>query len=96
MPPHWGTLYELTKLDDASFEARLRDGTIRADMERRDIQCVLQREGRAQRELQWAGKLLALPDKRYGVISADPAWRLDAWSRETGLNRHHRDWPTAD
>jgi N6-adenosine-specific RNA methylase IME4 len=86
LPPHWRTLYELTKLDDASFEARLRDGTIRADMERRDIQCVLQREGRAERELQWAGKVLALPDKRYGVICADPAWRLEKWSRETGLD----------
>ena len=27
LPPHWGTLYELTKLDDATFERKLADGT---------------------------------------------------------------------
>jgi hypothetical protein len=38
LPPHWRTLYELTKLDDATFEEKIADGTIRPDMERRDIE----------------------------------------------------------
>jgi N6-adenosine-specific RNA methylase IME4 len=30
---------------------------------------------------------LHLPDKRYGVILADPEWRFEPWSRETGMDR---------
>jgi hypothetical protein len=36
LPPSWTTLYELTKLDDAQFEAKIADGTINPDMERRE------------------------------------------------------------
>jgi N6-adenosine-specific RNA methylase IME4 len=28
-----------------------------------------------------------LPDKKYGVIYADPEWRFEPWSRETGMDR---------
>src|SRR5271165_4768478 len=28
LPPSWTTLYELTKLDDATFDQKLRDGSI--------------------------------------------------------------------
>lgn len=37
LPNAWGTLYELTKLDDSTFQARIADGTIRPDMERMDV-----------------------------------------------------------
>lgn len=37
MPPSWRTLHELTRLDDQTFAARLADGTIRPDMERREV-----------------------------------------------------------
>jgi hypothetical protein len=36
LPPHWGTLYELTKLDDEQFEAGISKGVIRPDMERQE------------------------------------------------------------
>jgi N6-adenosine-specific RNA methylase IME4 len=29
----------------------------------------------------------ALPTKKYGVILADPEWRFEPWSRETGMDR---------
>jgi len=32
LPPSWYSLYELTKLDDADFDAAIADGTIRPDM----------------------------------------------------------------
>ena len=48
---------------------------------------VAKQERRAERELALAGKILALPDKKYGVILADPEWRFETWSRETGLQR---------
>ena len=37
IPDHWSTLYELTKLSDDQFEQALKDGTIHADMERKDV-----------------------------------------------------------
>lgn len=38
LPPHWGTLYELTKLDDETFDRRLADGSIYAEMERGEVE----------------------------------------------------------
>jgi hypothetical protein len=37
LPPSWTTLYELTKLDDATFDQKLRDGSINPDMQRKDV-----------------------------------------------------------
>jgi MT-A70 len=42
---------------------------------------------REAREIALAAKQLALPDKRYGVIVADPPWRWEPYSRETGMDR---------
>jgi N6-adenosine-specific RNA methylase IME4 len=47
----------------------------------------VKQERRDDRERAAAGKILALPDKRYGVFYADPEWRDEVWSRETGLDR---------
>jgi hypothetical protein len=44
-------------------------------------------ERRAAREIELAAKITALPDKRYGVILADPPWRFEPWSRDTGMDR---------
>nr|WP_272481828.1 MT-A70 family methyltransferase [Hyphomicrobium sulfonivorans] len=38
---------------------------------------------RSQIEAKTAHKITALPDKRYGVIYADPEWKFEAWSEET-------------
>jgi N6-adenosine-specific RNA methylase IME4 len=85
LPPSWRTLYELTKLDDDAFVARIADGTIHAEMQRKDISNVIKKESREQREAALGARQLALPDKKYGVILADPEWRFEPWSRETGL-----------
>jgi hypothetical protein len=37
LPASWGTLYEITKLDDKQFEEKIADGTIRPDMMRREL-----------------------------------------------------------
>lgn len=42
---------------------------------------------RAQREAELAEAQAALPQKRYGVIVADPEWRFEPYSRETGMDR---------
>lgn len=42
---------------------------------------------RAQREIELAARQQALPDKRYGVIYADPEWRFEPYSRDSGMDR---------
>lgn len=42
---------------------------------------------RETRERVLAGIQLALPEKKYGVIYADPEWRFEPYSRETGMDR---------
>jgi N6-adenosine-specific RNA methylase IME4 len=44
-------------------------------------------ERRSQRERELAAKIIALPDKRYGVIVADPEWQWEPWSHKTGMDR---------
>jgi hypothetical protein len=44
-------------------------------------------ERRAEREAELGAKQLALPTKLYGVINADPPWRFEPYSRETGMDR---------
>lgn len=53
---------------------------------RGDVQAE-KKERRAQRETILAEKIKALPDRRYGVIVADPEWRFEPYSRETGMDR---------
>lgn len=52
---------------------------------------VIKQEAREQREaelgIRQAAGNLALPQKRYGVILADPEWQFEPWSRKTGLDR---------
>lgn len=42
------------------------------------------RARRAERETAVAGKIMALPDKKYGVIYADPEWKFETYNDETG------------
>ena len=45
------------------------------------------KERRDARELDLAVRQSALPNKRFGVIYADPEWRFEVRSRETGMDR---------
>lgn len=53
---------------------------------------------REAREVALGQKQRALPDKRYGVILADPEWRFEPWSRASGMDRsadnHYPTSPT--
>jgi len=76
LPPSWGTLYELTKLDDDEFSFLVKNKIVRPDMERRDIAHALKGERRARNEKHLAKVQMAWPTKRYGVIYADPEWQF--------------------
>jgi hypothetical protein len=43
----------------------------------------IKQERRAARERELADKIRSLPDKRYGVILADPPWRFQPYSRKS-------------
>jgi hypothetical protein len=48
---------------------------------------IEKRERRARQEAELGERQRALPDKRYGVILADPPWRFEPFSRITGMDR---------
>jgi N6-adenosine-specific RNA methylase IME4 len=58
---------------------------------------VVKQKQRIQREQNLAAKQAALPDKRYGVILADPEWKFETWS-PLGLDNTSPDnhYPTSD
>jgi N6-adenosine-specific RNA methylase IME4 len=70
------------------------EGTVRGDLRKNSAPNAeksrtsqTKAEKRAQRELDLASKQVALPTKHYGVIVADPEWRFEPYSRETGMDR---------
>ncbi len=94
LPPHWGTLYELTKLTDDEFAENRSTGKIHPEMERRALIVAAKRERRAEREAELGAFQAALPDKRYGVVYADPAWQIDVWSPDTANAVPENHYPT--
>jgi hypothetical protein len=67
----------------------------------RDVaRTLIKQERRAAGECELADKIRALPDKRYGVIYADPPWRFEPYSRVTGMDRaaesHYPTSPLAE
>lgn len=48
---------------------------------------VMKKAARSARELELSQKLQALPDKKYGVIYADPEWKFEVYSEDTGMDR---------
>jgi N6-adenosine-specific RNA methylase IME4 len=52
---------------------------------------------RAAREAELAGRIQDLPDRKYGVVLADPEWRYEPYSRVTGMDRAaDNHYPTSD
>lgn len=48
---------------------------------------ITKQKARAEKEERLGQAQTALPQKRYGVIYADPEWRFETYSRETGMDR---------
>jgi hypothetical protein len=54
----------------------------------RDAAKILtKQERRTSLEAELDANICALPDKRYDMIYADPAWRFEPCSREIGMDR---------
>ncbi len=88
---------KLADLPEDKFEARVAKHTKLAIAgasgdqavvrELRAEQQVEKRQRRTEREQALGAKQVALPDKRYGVILADPEWKSELLSRETEVDR---------
>ena len=53
-----------------------------------DVLAIDKKQYRANRELSLAEMQSALPEKKYGVILADPEWHFKVRSAQTGMDRH--------
>lgn len=85
---------KLASISERAIEARLAARHDEGGSRRMMADIIKQTnkaERRAARERALAVKIaagnIALPSKRYGVILADPEWRFEPWSRETGMDR---------
>lgn len=77
LPPHWGTLYEISQLDDDTFATRIADGTINPDMERGDAlraRTQAHREERLDEMRELASSPVPLPTGPFNAGVADPPW----------------------
>jgi N6-adenosine-specific RNA methylase IME4 len=90
----------LAALDDAAFEARkanaCRAVVASVEMTREERQAD-KKARRTEREAELGAKIAAFPDRRYGVIVADPAWKFEPWSADTGMDRAaDNHYPTSE
>ena len=90
----------LAAMDDEQFKARKAEATRRAVASvemTRDEKQEAKRDRREARKVELGARITALPDKKYGVIVADPEWRFEVYSRETGMDRSAENhYPTSD
>jgi N6-adenosine-specific RNA methylase IME4 len=87
----------VSQLKAAGRELRAagKDATVTAVV--RQITQGDKKQARAAREQRLGAKQRALPDKKYGVIVADPEWDDEVWGEETGMDRHAGNhYPTSD
>ena len=76
-------------LPEEKFEAHVAQ-TVRgavASMEGKAARQVEKRARWRQRELDLAGRITALPEKKIGVIYADPPWKFEVYNEDTGSDR---------
>lgn len=77
-------------IGERAFEAMvdsIRGRIAKGDRVSLDVSAIDKKERRADRERELAAKQSSLPEKRYGVIYADPEWRFEVYSRDTGMDR---------
>lgn len=92
LPADYTTLYELTRLTDDTFQARLADGTIRPDMRRGEAvkgRMDASREVRLTTMRELAANPMQLPSGPFGCGIADPPWE-DPDSPIGYSGRHYR------
>jgi N6-adenosine-specific RNA methylase IME4 len=80
-------------MTDAERQARRRE----LAQDRKRAPLLTKQALREAREAALAERVTALPDRRYGVILADPEWRFEVWNDTTGMDRAaDNHYPTSE
>lgn len=81
-------------VDETAFEAALRTardkilaGGAVVVNPLKDLSTAEKKSRRRAREIELGAKQMALPEARFGVIYADPEWKFETYSEETGMDR---------
>jgi len=72
LPPSWGTLYQLSRLTDEDFEARLAAGDIKPDLERNEIATWRRVASREADQIRVSN--LTPVEGRHRTLVIDPPW----------------------
>lgn len=83
-----GILAELPRTADGRLTAEAKKALAPVVKELRAEKQQEKRQARSEREQQLAAKILALPNRKFGVILEDFEWDHKPYSRETGMDRH--------
>jgi N6-adenosine-specific RNA methylase IME4 len=87
----------LPKAEQAEIVARGKTEILAYAKRFRDEKTAEKKAKRAEVERRLGARQRAMPDQRYGVIYADPEWRFENWSDETGMDRAPENhYPTSD
>jgi N6-adenosine-specific RNA methylase IME4 len=70
----------------AGLVKQSRETQLKAAREPTRAPLLIKQKLRAEKEAALAQRQRALPNERFGVVYADPPWRWEPYSRETGLN----------
>ncbi len=87
LPPSWGTLYDLSRLDAPVLEAAIADGRVRPDMTRKDVkQLVASKPTASSKAIIWNPS----PDAAlYSAIVIDPPWKYGNTSTRGAAEDHY-------
>lgn len=79
---------KLAAMSDTDFRI-IEDETSRAvtKASRNVVKQKTKKADRTAKEIKLGQQILALPDRRFGVLGLDPPWKLENYSDETGMDR---------
>lgn len=99
LPPNWGTLAQLARIDCPLLERWIADGLVHPEMERSEVAALLRLEKRDEYEAVIEDgctvedlDLLVKSGKKFGVIYADPPWSFEVYSgkgKQRSADRHY-------
>ncbi|MFQ5776340.1 MAG: MT-A70 family methyltransferase [Kiloniellaceae bacterium] len=96
LPPNWRTLYEISRLDDATLERLRERGAIVPELTRAGLKLALARL--RHEDVPAPEPIESLAGGRYRAILADPPWPFDTWSdggRDRSAEVHYPTLPIA-
>jgi N6-adenosine-specific RNA methylase IME4 len=83
----WQALARVEPKDFETLVAQRKSEALKATQASRAERQAEKKAKRTDREVSLAQKQRALPERRYGVIYADPEWRFEVFSTDSGLDR---------